>query len=295
MYKLVAVDLDGTLLNQYGDVTENTKRVIKNVMRKGTQVVLASGRSIDSIQNISNEIGASRYIVAGNGAVLYDIEEQKNLYENYIPIEKAKKIIDICEENSIFYNIYTNKKIVTKNLRYNVLYYYKENLKKADRKKTNIDIVDSIQDYVKNMRDEKIMKIFICDETAAVFNSIMKKFEEVPNVETLDVSHMSRKVINQGTEEVSIEYYYTEISLSNVDKWTAIEYLIEKLGIKKEEVIAIGDNMNDKKMIENAGLGIVMKGSTPTVIKVADEIAQSNNEDGAIKILQKYYKNIKFV
>ena len=288
MYKLVAVDLDGTLLNQYGDVTENTKRVIKNVMRKGTQVVLASGRSIDSIQNISNEIGASRYIVAGNGAVLYDIEEQKNLYENYIPIEKAKKIIDICEENSIFYNIYTNKKIVTKNLRYNVLYYYKENLKKADRKKTNIDIVDSIQDYVKNMRDEKIMKIFICDETAAVFNSIMKKFEEVPNVETLDVSHMSRKVIKKGTLEFPIEYYYTEISMKNVDKWNAIEFLINKMGINKDEVIAIGDNMNDKKMIEEAGLGITMEGSTPVVTDVANYVTANNNNEGVAKALEKF-------
>ena len=288
MYKLVAVDLDGTLLNQYGDVTENTKRVIKNVMRKGTQVVLASGRSIDSIQNISNEIGASRYIVAGNGAVLYDIEEQKNLYENYIPIEKAKKIIDICEENSIFYNIYTNKKIVTKNLRYNVLYYYKENLKKADRKKTNIDIVDSIQDYVKNMRDEKIMKIFICDETASVFNSIMKKFEEIPNVETLDVSHMSRKVIKKGTLEFPIEYYYTEISMKNVDKWNAIEFLINKMGINKDEVIAIGDNMNDKKMIEEAGLGITMEGSTPVVTDVANYITANNNNEGVAKALEKF-------
>ena len=288
MYKLVAVDLDGTLLNQYGDVTENTKRVIKNVMRKGTQVVLASGRSIDSIQNISNEIGASRYIVAGNGAVLYDIEEQKNLYENYIPIEKAKKIIDICEENSIFYNIYTNKKIVTKNLRYNVLYYYKENLKKADRKKTNIDIVDSIQDYVKNMRDENIMKIFICDETASVFNSIMKKFEEVPNVEILDVSHMSRKVIKNGTLEFPIEYYYTEISMKNVDKWNAIEFLINKMGINKDEVIAIGDNMNDKKMIEEAGLGITMEGSTPAVADIANYVTADNNNEGVAKALEKF-------
>ena len=288
MYKLVAVDLDGTLLNQYGDVTENTKRVIKNVMRKGTQVVLASGRSIDSIQNISNEIGASRYIVAGNGAVLYDIEEQKNLYENYIPIEKAKKIIDICEENSIFYNIYTNKKIVTKNLRYNVLYYYKENLKKADRKKTNIDIVDSIQDYVKNMRDENIMKIFICDETASVFNSIMKKFEEVPNVETLDVSHMSRKVIKNGTLEFPIEYYYTEISMKNVDKWNAIEFLINKMGINKDAVIAIGDNMNDKKMIEEAGLGITMEGSTPAVADIANYVTADNNNEGVAKALEKF-------
>lgn len=291
MYKLVAVDLDGTLLNSYGEVTENTKRVIKNVLKKGIQVVIASGRSIDSIKNISKEIGASKYIVAGNGAVLYDTCEHKALYENYIPLEKAKKIIDFCEQNSIFYNVYTNKKIVTKSLRYNVLYYYKENLKKADKKRTEIAIVDSIQEYVQNLKDEKIMKIFICDETASVFNSIMKKFEDVPNVETLDVSHMSRKIIKKGTLEFPIEYYYTEISMKNVNKWNAIEFLINKIGINKEEVMAIGDNMNDKKMIEEAGLGITMEGSTPVVTEVANYITSDNNNEGVAKALEKFCIN----
>ena len=288
MYKLIAVDLDGTLLNQYGEVTENSKRVIKNVTRKGMQVVIASGRSIDSIKNISKEIGASKYIIAGNGAVVYDIKEDKIIYENYIPFNKALNIINICEENSIFYNVYTNKTIVTSSLRYNVLYYYKENLKKEDSKKTNITIVDSIPDYLKNMQEEKIMKIFICDSTESVFNSIMKKFNEIPSVETLDVSHMSRKVIKKGTTEIPIEYYYTEISMENVDKWNAIEFLINKLGIKKEEVIAIGDNMNDKKMIEEAGLGITMQSSAPAVTEVADYITSDNNNEGVARALEKF-------
>ena len=288
MYKLVAVDLDGTLLNQYGEVTENSKRVIKNVTRKGTQVVIASGRSIDSIKNISKEIGASKYIIAGNGAVVYDTKEEKILFENYIPFDKALNIIKICEENSIFYNVYTNKTIVTSSLRYNVLYYYKENLKKEDNKKTSITIVDSIPEYIKNMQDEKIMKIFICDSTESVFNSIMKKFGEIPNVETLDVSHMSRKVIKKGTTEIPIEYYYTEISMKNVDKWNAIEFLINKLEINKDEVIAIGDNMNDKKMIEEAGFGITMEGSTPTVTEVADYITSDNSNEGVARALEKF-------
>ena len=288
MYTLVAVDLDGTLLNQYGEVTENSKRVIKNVTRKGIQVVIASGRSIDSIKNISKEIGASKYIIAGNGAVVYDTKEEKILFENYIPFDKALNIIKICEENSIFYNVYTNKTIVTSSLRYNVLYYYKENLKKEDNKKTNITIVDSIPEYIKNMQDEKIMKIFICDSTESVFNSIMKKFNEIPNVETLDVSHMSRKVIKKGTTEIPIEYYYTEISMKNVDKWNAIEFLINKLEINKDEVMAIGDNMNDKKMIEEAGFGITMEGSTPTVTEVADYITSDNNNEGVARALEKF-------
>ena len=149
-------------------------------------------------------------------------------------------------------------------------------------------------EYVKNMQEDKFLKMTICDDNKTIFNSIIRKIKEIGEIEVLDVSHMSRKMIRQGTEEVPIEYYYTEVSLANVDKWDAIEYLIEKLKINREEVVAIGDNINDKKMIENAGLGIAMKGSTPVVIEVAKDVAETNNEDGVAKILQKYYKNINF-
>lgn len=294
MYKLIAVDLDGTLLNSYGEVTDYSKKIIKKLIENGIKFIIASGRPIDSIKTIAKEIGCSEYFIAGNGAIIYDIKKDEIIYEKYLSKSKVLEIIKICEKNSISYNVYTDKTILATGLKYNVLYYYKENLKKEEDKKTNIHIVSDMYEHVKNLKEDKFLKITICEDNESIFNSIMKKIKNINGIDILDVSHMSRKVINQGTEEVSIEYYYTEISLSNVDKWTAIEYLIEKLGIKKEEVIAIGDNMNDKKMIENAGLGIVMKGSTPTVIKVADEIAQSNNEDGAIKILQKYYKNINF-
>ena len=74
---------------------------------------------------------------------------------------------------------------------------------------------------------------------------------------------MSRKIIKDGTEEVPIEYFYTEITNKNVDKWTAIEELIKKKNIKSEEVIAIGDNINDTLMIKNAGLGVAMGQSNP--------------------------------
>lgn len=288
MYKLVAVDLDGTMLNSYGEVTENTKRVIKKAIQKGTEVVIASGRSIDSIKTIAKEIGSSKYIIAGNGAVVYDIKNDEILYEKYIPKSKALDIIKICEENSISYNVYTNKSIIANNLRYNVLYYYKENLKKEDSKKTNITLVENIYDYIKEIKDQKVMKIFICDITKSVFSSIIKKFDSMEDVEVLDVSHMSRKIIKHGSVDVPIEYYYTEISMKNVDKWYAIEFLINKLGIKKEEVIAIGDNMNDRKMIQESGLGVVMKGSTPKVTEVADYITEDNNNEGVANAIEKF-------
>ena len=208
--------------------------------------------------------------------------------------EKVLGIIKICEENSIFYNVYTDKTILATALKHNVLYYHKENLKKEENKKTHINIVTNMYEYVKNMKEDRFLKITICDESKSVFNSIIRKLREVEGIEVLDVEHMSRKMIKQGTEDIPIEYYYTEISLADVDKWNAIEFLIKKLEIKPEEVMAIGDNINDKKMIENAGLGIAMKGSTPLITEVANDIAEGNNEEGVAKILQKYYKNINF-
>ncbi len=294
MYKLVAIDLDGTMLDSYGMVTEETKKTIKKVEEQGVSVIIASGRPIDSIKSIANEIDSKKYFISGNGAIIYDMEKEEIIYEKCMPKEKVLEIIKICEENSIAYNVYTEKEILATALKYNVLYYNKENLKKEESKKTKITIVKDMYEYVKNKEDTNFLKITVCDETKSVFNSIIRKFKEIKDIEVLDVSHMSRKTIRQGTEDFSIEYYYTEISRANVDKWYAIEYLMENLNLKREEIMAIGDNINDKMMIENAGLGIAMEQSTPVIKIIADDVAPSNNDDGVAKILQKYYRNINF-
>lgn len=294
MYKLVAIDLDGTMLNSYGIVTENTKNTIKKLIENGVEVIIASGRPIDSIKTIAKEIGSNNYFIAGNGALIYDIKKEEIIYEKYMSKQKVLEIIKICEENSISYNVYTDKTILAKALKYNVLYYHKENLKKEENKKTNISIVENMYEYVEKLENAKFLKITICDDSKSVFNSILRKIKQIDDIDVLEVSHMSRKVIKQGTEDVPIEYFYTEISSANVDKWNAIEFLIQKLEIKKEEVIAIGDNINDKKMIENSGLGIAMKGSTSAVTDIAKDIAKGNDEEGVALILQKYYRNINF-
>lgn len=286
MYKLAAIDLDGTMLNQYGLITQRTKEAIENAQKNGIEIVIASGRPTDSVKTIAKEINSNKYFISGNGAIIYDITNDEIIYENVLKKSKALDIIKICEENSIYYNIYTEKEIIAKNLQCNVLYYHKENLNKEEKNKTHINIVENIYDYILN-RDEKIVKITICDGHQSIFNSIMRKLKEINDIEVLEVSHMSRKMIRQGTEEIPIEYFYTEISAKNVDKWNAIDFLKEKMLIDTNEIIAIGDNMNDKKMIENAGLGIAMGESTPVVKEVADQITDTNLEDGVAKALEK--------
>ena len=284
MYKLATIDLDGTMLNQYGVVTQKTKEAIQKAQENGIEIVIASGRPIDSIKTIAKEIKSEKYFISGNGALIYDIANDEIIYENILKKQKTLDIIKICEENSIYYNIYTEKEIIAKSLQANVLYYHKENLNKAEEDKTHINIIDNVYDYILN-KEEKILKITICDNNQTIFNSIMRKLKEIDEIEVLEVSHMSRKMIRQGTEEVPIEYFYTEISAKNVDKWDAIEFLKEKMNIKTEEIVAIGDNINDKKMIENAGLGIAMGQSHPAIKEIANRTTNSNTEDGVAQAL----------
>ena len=288
MYKLVAIDLDGTLLNSNGVVTQETKETLQELMNKNIEIVLASGRMIDSTKTIAKEIGCKKYFIAGNGAIVYDIEKDRIIYENFLKKEKVLDVIKICEENSIYYNIYTDKQILATSLKYNVLYYNKENANREEKDRSKINIVSNMYEYVQNLEDERFLKITICDENKLIFNSIIRMIKQIKEIDVLDVEHMSRKIISQGTEQVEVSYSYTEVSAQNVDKWEAIQHILEKHQLARDEVIAIGDNINDKKMIERSGLGIAMKDNSPVVREVANLITeQSNNSNGVAGILKR--------
>ena len=268
MYKLVAVDLDGTLLNSYGQISEKNKEIIQKALKKGIKIVLTSGRGLMSVKNLAAEVGTNEYIICGNGAIVYNLKEEKLEYDKFLSKKKVLQLIKICEKNSIYYSIYTQNGIITKSLNYNVLFYNFENATKPDNKKSNIYITKDIYNYILEREENDYIKITICDDNSIIFNSTIKKLREAKDVEVLDVGHMSRKIIKTGTQIHTIEYFYTEVSSKNVNKWNAIEFLIQKLGINKEEVIAIGDNINDQTMLENAGLGVAMGNSAPYIKKM---------------------------
>ena len=259
-------------------------------IQKGVEVVLTTGRAPASVRNLAEETGANHYIICGNGAIVYDLQKNQTIYQNLLDKKKVLQLIKICEENSIYYNVYTENSIITKSLNYNTLFYHHENSKKPDGKKTNIHIVQDIYEYVANREENDYNKMMICDDNDIIFHSIIKKLKMVKNVDVLDVGHMSKKIIKEGTEEYPLEYYYTEVSSQNVDKWSAISKLIEILKIKPEEVIAIGDNINDQTMLENAGLGIAMANAAPYIQKMAKEITFDNNSDGVAFAIEKYVK-----
>lgn len=287
MYRLIAIDLDGTLLNSYGEITNKNREAIKYAINKGIEVVLASGRDPQTMKKISLELGIENFLIAGNGACIYDIKQDKNIYESFVEKEKALEIIKICKQNSIFFNIYTNKGIITESLNYNVKVFHNENNYKPNKKRTNIEIVNDIYSYIKNNEFE-ILKIIICDESRIIFNNIIEKLKIIKDVEVLEVEHMSKKIIKTGTEEYKIEYFYTEVTNQNANKWDTIQYLAKKLGIEEKEIICIGDNINDLKMVKNAGVGIAMKNSALEKKEIADYVTEDNNSDGVGMAIYKY-------
>ena len=288
MYKLMAIDLDGTLLNSFGEVSEETKKALKKAKEQGTEIVLASGRPISSTESLAIELGVDNYLISGNGAAVYDIKNQKILYDRFLTKEQVLNIAKMCEENSFFYNVYTEDEVIASSLNYNVLFYHKENIKKIEEKRTHINVVQNIAEYIEQSGKEKFLKITVCDESQFIFNSIMKRLKAIDGIDVLEVAYMSKKKIKSGTEDIDIQYYYTEITNENVNKWTAIEFLLEKLNIAKEDVIAIGDNVNDKEMIEEAGLGVVMGNSNPKMKEIADKIVADNNSEGVLEAINKY-------
>lgn len=287
MYKLIAIDLDGTLLNSYGEISLKNREAIKYALEKNVKVILASGRDPQTMKKISLELGINDFLIAGNGASIYDIKLEKNILENFIEKEKALKIIKICKENSIFFNVYTDAGIITESLNYNVKVFNNENNYKPNDKRTNIEIVKDIYDYIEN-NEMNILKIIICDESKIIFSNIIEKLKNIKGVEVLEIEHMSKKIIKTGTQEYKIEYFYTEVTNKNANKWEAIEYLSKQLDIEKEEIICIGDNMNDLKMVKNSGVGIVMKNSALEKQNIADYVTEDNNSDGVGNAIYKY-------
>ena len=103
------------------------------------------------------------------------------IYDKFIERQKALQIIKICEENSIFFNIYTEKLTISKSLNYNILFYNNENKNIPEDKKTNIKIIDNIYKYVEENPDLQVLKITVCDESKIIFDSIIRKLREVKN------------------------------------------------------------------------------------------------------------------
>ena len=116
----------------------------------------------------------------------------------------------------------------------------------------------------------------------------MKKLKQIQGVNVLDSSKSSKKVMKIGTNQKELNYFYTEITKENINKWDALKKLAKHLNIKTEEIVAIGDNQNDLEMIQNAGLGVIMGESSLAKKNLNRVITKSSDENGVAEAINKY-------
>ena len=287
MYKFVAIDIDGTLLNSRGQLSTRTKEAIRRVTKNGVKVVLTSGRVTFSTKKIAEELNADRYMICDNGASIYDRFEEKVLFEAHIDKETVLNILDTCVENNIYYMVFTTSKIIVKDLKHMALAFYKQRHHCKDEATGISEIIYGGREYIETL-DEHFTRIIVCDQDRAIYNSIVNKLKNYDTVDLMAAPHVSTKKIVEDGKEIFLSYSYAELLPKNTNKWTAIENLIDQLNIKPTEVIAIGDNFNDVDMIKNAGLGVAMNNGSPVAKEVASVIAPSNDRDGVAVVLEQY-------
>ncbi len=267
MYKAVFIDLDGTLLREDHSISQETKSTIQKLVNEKILIVLVSARPIHGIIPISNWLGLQSYpLVSVNGA--YIVENNKVIFESGIDLESVSGLHKA--------NVEFNATMIY----YNGLKWFAETNNAAIIKEQRItDVPVIIAPFELLMEGWKLEGSYPNKVMAIGTEIIVNKLQS-------KLLSMYKDALNIYTSKPT----YLEIMRKDASKTNALKYLIEKYNIKQEEVIAIGDNYNDKEMIMYAGVGIAM-GNAPDPIKaIADYITDTNNHDGVRKAIEKFFE-----
>ena len=268
--KMIAFDCDGTLLNDKKEMTAHTRNVLLRAMEQGIEVLPATGRPLTGVPKEVTALPGIRYALTSNGARIVDLKEQKVIYESTMPIHTAKQILDLFSQYDTYREVFIDR----------VGYSMASELEKAEE----YVILPSMARYLKECRIgvqdlyEKLEKEKKqVDKVHALFKNISEKekaflqIKEIPNITAT------------GAMENNIE-----VNALGVNKGIGLLKLGELLGIKREEIMACGDGMNDLEMIREAGLGVAMANAVQEVKDAADFVTDSNEKDGVAKAIEMF-------
>lgn len=266
MYKLVCVDLDGTLLDSHQQVSSVNKEAIRKALNQGIEVAIVSGRPNCFTTRIINQIDPRMGHITFNGAY-YRIGDKTNSFP--IRFDTVKAIASIAQKYNIrMYFKNKNLGIVTKSdLGFQDYDQYKEQTAPKDR----IDYyynVDAVAYFEEHTMD--VLKIFTRDSDFEGIRKVGEEIKKLPGVHFFDYGE------------------YFEVSSDETSKGKAILKVAAQLNIKPEEIVCIGDHFNDASMFEVAGLSIAMKNAPQKVQEMCDALTLSNDCDGVAYALDTY-------
>ena len=266
MYKAVFIDLDGTLLRDDHSISQETKDTLQKLAQKNVLIVLVSARPIHGIMPISNWLALpSNPLVSVNGA--YIIDEGKVVFQSTIDLETVAGIhkANIELQASLIY--------------YNGLKWYAEAGNAATIREQRVTEVPVIIEPFESFMEQWKLELTAPNKVMAIGNE-----ETIGTLQT-NLLHIYSDSLNIYTSKPT----YLEMMKKDASKTNALKFLTDKYNIRQDEVIAIGDNYNDREMIMYAGVGVAM-GNAPDPIKtVADYITDTNEQDGVRKALEKFF------
>lgn len=265
MYKLIALDMDGTLLNEKKLITERTKNTIREAREKGVTVVLSTGRPIAGVNRYLEELDMftdNDYVLSFNGALVQKTKSKEVISNVTVTGKDLKYLYNLSKELGV--NIHAFSEV-------DGLITPKES------KYTNVEaeinnIKYTVTDLDSRADDEVIVKIMMIDEPEILEKAIEKLPKEVYEKYT---------VIRSAP-------FFLEFMNNKANKGVGLELLAKHLNVNKDEVIAIGDAGNDMHMIEYAGLGVAMENAFQEVKDKANYITDSNENDGVAKVIEKF-------
>lgn len=284
MIKLVASDLDGTIIGRDNTIFENNLKAINDINNKNIDFVICTGKTYPIIKGMCSKFNAS-YGIFGNGNQIINLKTGEEIYKKLLTDSEINSCIDIARNHNLHVHIYTDNEIVTEDLKYMDLRNYKLQQDKYYDTSLGITIVEDLKQYL-TFNKSNVCKLIISSETdlSDIKNEILGK-EDISITTIKKYGKYKDTVIDK-------EYEYLDITPKNINKDTALKILRDYLNIENNEIMAIGDNLNDLEMVKNSGLGIAVANAYDELKEVAKYTTNNTVENGGFA--EAVYKFIEF-
>ena len=274
VYRMVAIDLDGTLLRKDGTMGERTRLALQAAVRQGIKVVICTGRRFRTTLPILAELQLAVPVIVHGGQLIKDAGTYETLHHNYLSKDFSLEVVKFLKAHGVTPIVYVD-------LFAQGIDIYLDN--ERDGHPFHLKYLQLNRSHCHFVGD--VTRVF-CPQTIHV-----GALADRPSLERLNVrierefgSSVRHLIMNNTNDEGA----FLEIMNSDSSKWRALSRLIEMEGLTPEEVICIGDEINDLEMIRHAGLGVAMGNAIQAVKAVAGYITCSNEEDGVAHVVEQF-------
>ncbi|MBR4026017.1 MAG: HAD family phosphatase [Lachnospiraceae bacterium] len=275
--KLVALDLDGTLFNNEGKITEKTKQEIKRITKKGVHVVISTGRPYNGVPFAQIKDTGIDYAIVTNGSAIYRISTNECLYENCMDFSITEPILRFLLSKEIHIDTYINGEGFTPT--------------RCRHDLPRLNVLPSLKEYILATRTPKDDLLgYVRDCGKKVQKMTLNFYPQPDGTPSYREEVRQFLIANPKIECVCGGYNNLEFTKAGVTKGKALKHLAELLSVSIEQTMAIGDTENDISILNTANIGVAMGNATPEVKALSDYVTTSNEEDGVANAILHFVK-----